>query len=573
MKRLFTFSFIVLVILFSGAGGSVEESPVRYDVTSPLNQQASFDTIVSNKKKSLVVAYMPPATEFNFYLDVGKGIKSIASSHGHDFFMFAPQTDKPAQQMKMLKEVIRRKVDAIILSTHDPNAASPLIKKAIQQGIVVVIINSDSPDFLTSVHAVVGYRQRMGTEKLGRYVLTKLNPKRNIKVGIIEGAPGYHSTERVGGFMDAIANSKLKIVASANGKWNTEGGYVAALEMFKAHPDIRVVFAANDFEILGVSSALQTLGIGNVILLGNDGDPAALERIEAGYITATVNTDPVLMGKVGMQVVLDSVLNKFHGGFVETPTVIVDQSNVLEHWKPPIDLPGDNYHRLRVVSDELPELSGGNNHGLYLDILREIFEPKGIKVDLIHAPYARGVRMVETQQIDALLGATRGDVEGAIFPQWHYSAHIISIIYIKNKLKEWKGQDSLNGKRVAWIRKYNYHQYLYVPVLGSEHSKRGNMLEMLGLGRVDFVMDNEINLRGELRENRSYYESKRFMTDDYQIEEVLRLKLFLAFANTKKGAEFARIFDQRFALLLASGRLKTLFEKWHVSPFPFRQSP
>ena len=65
------------------------------------------------------------------------------------------------------------------------------------------------------------------------------------------------------------------------------------------------------------------------MLLGNDGDTACLEEIAAGNVTATVNTSPFIMGQVALQVTLDVLDNTFPGGWVETPTQIVDKSNVL----------------------------------------------------------------------------------------------------------------------------------------------------------------------------------------------------------------------------------------------------
>jgi ribose transport system substrate-binding protein len=66
-----------------------------------------------------------------------------------------------------------------------------------------------------------------------------------------------------------------------------------------------------------------------LILLGNDGDTAGLEMIEEGAITATVNTTPFVMGQIALQVTMDALNGKFTGGFVETPTTIVDKENVL----------------------------------------------------------------------------------------------------------------------------------------------------------------------------------------------------------------------------------------------------
>ena len=134
--------------------------------------QAGFDKLLYKEGKVPRVAYMPPATEFNYYIAIGEGIKDLAGETGVETFMLAPQSGADINgQMGMLQDVISQQVDAIIISTHDENAAAPLLKRAVEQGIVVVIVNSDIPKFPTSIHAVVGYSQRKGTFKIGQFAL------------------------------------------------------------------------------------------------------------------------------------------------------------------------------------------------------------------------------------------------------------------------------------------------------------------------------------------------------------------------------------------------------------------
>jgi ribose transport system substrate-binding protein len=175
---------------------------------------------------------------------------------------------------------------------------------------------------------VVGYSQRKGTYKIGQYALERAEGK-PLDVGVIEGQPGYHSTERCGGFLDAIKGSNFKVVTSLDGKWNVEGGNAAGMDELQAHPEIELIFAANDYMIMGAAMAAKALGRDNLILLGNDGDTACLEAIYEGRVTSTVDTTPFVMGQVALQVVLDIFNQSFQGGFVETPTTIVDKTNVL----------------------------------------------------------------------------------------------------------------------------------------------------------------------------------------------------------------------------------------------------
>ena len=290
--------------------------------------QASFDGLSDDG--DLRVAYMPPATEFNYYMAIGAGIEALAATEGVETFMLAPQSGADINgQMGMLQDVISQGVDAIILSTHDEAAAAPLVQRAVDQGILIVIVNSDIANFPTPVHGVVGYSQRNGTHAIGDFALA-LAGDEPLSVGIIEGQPGYHSTERVGGFLDAIEGSSFEVVASLDGRWNVEGGNTAGMDMLQAHPEIDLIFAANDYMIMGAALAARALGRSDdLVLLGNDGDTAALEQIHDGIVTATVNTTPFVMGEIALQVVLDGLNGDFQGGWIETPTNIVDGDSVL----------------------------------------------------------------------------------------------------------------------------------------------------------------------------------------------------------------------------------------------------
>jgi ribose transport system substrate-binding protein len=281
------------------------------------------------------IAYMPPATEFPYYIAIGEGIKAKAKELGFETFMLAPQSGADIEgQMGMIQDVLTQDVDGIILSTHDEKAAAPLVKQAVENGTAVVIVNSDIADFPTPVHGVVGYRQRPGTEKIGEYAIELVDGK--AKVGVIEGQPGYHSTERVGGFLDAIEGEQgMEVVASQPGGWNVEGGNKTAMDMLQAHPEIEMVFAANDYMAIGAAKAAKALGKKDLIILGNDGDTQALEEIHAGAWTATVNTTPFEMGEKVLEV-MQSCLNKeFDEFYVETPTEVVDKENAVEFLRQP----------------------------------------------------------------------------------------------------------------------------------------------------------------------------------------------------------------------------------------------
>ncbi|MCL4489287.1 MAG: sugar ABC transporter substrate-binding protein [Chloroflexi bacterium] len=277
------------------------------------------------------IAYMPPATEFDYYIAIGEGVKAQAAQLGADTYMSAPQSGSDINgQMGMLQDVITKKADAIIFSTHDENAAAPLVKRAVDAGIAVIIVNSDIPTFPAPVHAVVGYGQRRGTYKMGMYVAGVMHGVG--KLGALEGQPGWHSTERIGGYLDALSQfPQIVKVASLPTAWNVETGNSVMMDMMQAHPEINVVVAANDYEAIGAAKAAQSLNRKDILIFGNDGDTTGMEQILAGTWNGTVNTTPFEMGEVAMQVAWDCLNGKYPGGWTETPVVIVDKTNVINY--------------------------------------------------------------------------------------------------------------------------------------------------------------------------------------------------------------------------------------------------
>jgi ribose transport system substrate-binding protein len=312
-------------------GGYKAPEPAFDPVPLAEGAQASCQELAYQPGDPVRIAYMPPATEFNYYMAIGAGIEQKAEELGVETFMLAPQSGSDIEgQMGMIQDVLTQDVDAIILSTHDENAAAPLVEQAIESGVAVIIINSDIANFPTPVNGVVGYSQRGGTFNLGLYAAGRAGGV--AKVGVLEGLPGYHSTERIGGFLDAFATfPQMEIVATLPTEWNVETGNTAMTDMLQAHPEIEVVVTANDYISIGAALAARALGREDVLIYGNDGDTTGLEDIAAERWTATVNTTPFVMGQVGLQVTMDCLNGVYPGGWTETPTVVVDHSNVMDY--------------------------------------------------------------------------------------------------------------------------------------------------------------------------------------------------------------------------------------------------
>ena len=213
----------------------------------------------------------------------------------------------------------------------------------------------------------------------------------------------------------------------------------------------------------------------------------------------------------------------------------------------------DAITEIRLASESWEDITNEDGSGLYWDIFRTVYEPLGISVAFDIVPYARSVKMVENKEADAAVGSYADEFE-ALFPEWSFDKDIVVAVFKQGTVEQWKGEASLKG-RLGWIRSYEYDQYLKEPHEFVEIDTRKSALKMLQIGRIDFFLDARTDILAELAKG----EVNR---EEFQIEILFKLDLYLAFADTERGRKLRTMFDERMAELVPSGKLKPLFEKW-----------
>jgi polar amino acid transport system substrate-binding protein len=209
-----------------------------------------------------------------------------------------------------------------------------------------------------------------------------------------------------------------------------------------------------------------------------------------------------------------------------------------------------------LASEEWPNATNKDGTGLYWDIFRAVYEPVGIKTKFIIRSYKGSVSLVKKNQADAAVGIHPEKIQGALSSRYPFVKDYVLVLFKKNRVKQWNGQETLKNRKVGWIKGYSYDEYLEVPVIKREFTKRENILRRLDKDQIDFFMDTRNDVESVL--NKGIIDVTR-----YTVETVLELERYLVFANSKKGKELKKIFDTRFPHLVQSGELDRLFAKWN----------
>jgi polar amino acid transport system substrate-binding protein len=228
--------------------------------------------------------------------------------------------------------------------------------------------------------------------------------------------------------------------------------------------------------------------------------------------------------------------------------------------------------KIVLATDTIDGLVEKDGSGLYVDILSKIFAAQSIELNIMIVPQSRAYLWTANGNADAMLSARQNEVEGLYFPVWHYDITFVSAMFKKDRFKDWQGEYSLQNRSVGTLRGANYNNYLYVPIDLQQVTQRIEGVKMLKLDRLDFFLDNRKALQQTLIANATELSKMNFDPQQYQIENIVPVKQYIAFTDNAKGRELAQIFDAGFAKLLASGELEALFIAYNYLPFPFPQN-
>ena len=209
-----------------------------------------------------------------------------------------------------------------------------------------------------------------------------------------------------------------------------------------------------------------------------------------------------------------------------------------------------------LASEEWANATNKDGTGLYWDIFRAVYEPVGIKTKFIIRSYKGSVSLVKKNQADAMVGIHPEKIQGALFSRYPFVKDYVLVLFKKNNLYQWNGQETLKNKKVGWIKGSSFDEYLEVPVIKRELAKRENILRRLDKNQIDFFMDTRNDVESVL--NKGIID-----VTHYTVETVLELERYLVFADNRKGKELKKIFDDRFPRLVESGELDRLFAKWN----------
>lgn len=297
----------------------------------------SFPAVTTAGAEKFTMAYVPPALISPVFIECVDGIKEAAAKFDNlEVIVLAPTVEtKVEEQVKILEDLIIKKVDLICISAGNWEAVRPTLIKAIENGIEVVLQDRLEPLEGVNALALIGIDEVKGGEVAGEYCVDMLNG--NGKVVVLEGVAGDYWTIRNGKGFDKIVNEYpgIEIVARQPANWERAKGMEVMENILQANREIAFVYAFNDNMALGALQAIENAGsFGDIYVLGMNAQQDALREIEEGRLNATISKDPRNTGRI----IVNNIVAKVMEGKREEiepvlgiPPVLVTEENFRDY--------------------------------------------------------------------------------------------------------------------------------------------------------------------------------------------------------------------------------------------------
>lgn len=279
-----------------------------------------------NKDK---IALVMKALSNPFFFKMEAGAKDYARENNLTLEVFGTELETDLDhQAGILNNLISRGYGAIVIAPADSHKLAPILKKAVDQGIVVVNIDNPLDKAVQAQHGLaipfVGSDNAKGAALVGAYLRRQLQGKGRLIV--IEGIPGAQNGDlRKSGFIQAVtAGGGIEIVDSVSANWQTEDAFAVMSNLLEKHGPVDAVFCANDQMALGVLHALDLRNLtGKVRVGGYDNIEAIRNELHNGRIHATVEQHPELMGRYGVALAALAMQGKKIPAYHETPLDLI----------------------------------------------------------------------------------------------------------------------------------------------------------------------------------------------------------------------------------------------------------
>ena len=298
---------------------TTEESTTTEDSTTTTEETTTEDTTeetttedTTSGSKGKIAGVVFQEDQFMKLLQLG--YQTTAEAAGYEFIPGNTNNDQ-GKEAELINTYCDQQIAGLAISPLSEVASEAGLKQAADAGIKVGLSNTSyDGDFYTGCFSSDNYEVGKSTGLAAKaYIEEQMGGEANVAILQYKSLLVEQSSARSQGFLDQIQDMPGVTIVDDQDAWLQDKAITVVTDMLTAHPEIDLIFAANDGGTIGSVMAVKNSGkAGEVVVFGTDASEqmVSLLKDEDNILQAVTGQDPYSIGVRTMQSVIDAIEGK-----------------------------------------------------------------------------------------------------------------------------------------------------------------------------------------------------------------------------------------------------------------------
>jgi simple sugar transport system substrate-binding protein len=233
----------------------------------------------------------------NWFNRMETGVTKWGKDSGVNATLVGPAQADAAQQIPIIEDLIAKKVDALCVVPMDPAQLDPVLKKAMDAGIIVVTHEASNQKNMN--FDIEAFDNKAFGAGLMDRLAASMGEEGEYAVFVGSLGSKTHNEWVDGGIAEQKAKyPKMTLVGDKNESFDdADKAYAKAKEVLKAHPNIKGFQGSASTDVAGIGRAVEEAGLsGKVSVVGTSLPSIAGDLMKTGAIDAIGFWDPAVAG-------------------------------------------------------------------------------------------------------------------------------------------------------------------------------------------------------------------------------------------------------------------------------------